>query len=129
MSISVPPKGTKYESRAFKSFLVQLANIANQFEAYVPEIITQQKQFCFFPVKLELTYGSAGDATTPCSFEYTVKTLNNVIIGNNMSPAWRPQNLGRLVSGNGLIGQGYYDENGNFVLFMAAEQIDAAACP
>ena len=127
MSITSPASGTLFTSDTFREWVDSVSNHINTQELRI--LPTVQKNNGFFPVKLELTGGAAGDATTACSFQYTVKTIWDAPLGNYMTPQWRPQNLGRLVSGDGLIGQGYYNASGDFVLYMAAETIDAAACP
>jgi hypothetical protein len=83
----------------------------------------------FFPVLLDEVGGSAGDATTACSFTYALLTLAGDSLDTGpFTPHWRPQTPGTLISGDGKIGMAYYDADGELALYSASETIDALVC-
>ena len=96
--------------------------------------------YAMFAVRVWRDGGTTdGDASTQCDRTYTVRTLDatavdegGVLLGEDMTPVFRPSDVGKYVtpstSGDGEIGQGYYDEDGEFQLFMAHEQLDASEC-
>jgi hypothetical protein len=78
-----------------------------------------------FPVNVTQTGGSAGNATTQCSYTYTVTDLNAVELGTVMSPvaAQRPT-IGVMVAAT--KGSGYLS-NGTFVLWWVNEKPNTVA--
>jgi hypothetical protein len=83
----------------------------------------------FFPVLLDEVGGSAGDASTACSFTYALLTLaGDPLDSGPFTPHWRPQTPGTLISGDGKIGMAYYDADGELALYSASETIDALVC-
>ncbi len=78
-----------------------------------------------FAVGLTEDGGSAGNASTQCSFTYTVKTLDAATtLGTAMTPGKQRPTVGAMLSGGGLAGAGYYDTTSTFVLFDANEHLD-----
>lgn len=104
----------------------------------------------FFPVLLALDPATpdpgsgtanafSGNSTTAPSFKYTVMSLDGVdiiqgigaltgCVTTTVLPKWRPQNLGKHLSGDGKIGMAYFAADGSLGLYSASEQIDAASC-
>ena len=84
-----------------------------------------------FAVTVEKTGGSAGDATTQCSFVYTAKDLAGEEIGTNLTPAKPRPSAGRLIAQAGSTGSGtgFYTVAGDFVLWDAGEVFDVSICP
>jgi len=83
-----------------------------------------------FPVKVVKTGGSAGDATTKCSFTYTANDQSGVVLGTVLSPKKERPALGAMASPttDPLWGSGFYDLTGAFVLFDANEVLSTEAC-
>ena len=93
-----------------------------------------------FAVKVWQDGGTTdGDNTTPCDRTYTVRTLGatapyegGILLGEEMVPMEVRPPLGQLVTppglGPGVIGRGYYDEEGEFQLLDANETILVVAC-
>lgn len=79
-----------------------------------------------FPVTVSQTGGSAGDATTACSFTYTATDLDANELGTGMSPTWARPAAGAMVAAT--HGLGYYDSTGAFVLYQVDEQPDVVSC-
>lgn len=83
----------------------------------------------FFPVKLVEVGGASGDYTTACTYIYDVKSLDGATtLAEDMPPEWRPAVPGKLTSGDNMIGQAYYNKDGDLVLFSAAESYVPEAC-
>ncbi len=93
-----------------------------------PSIPAQQiipPRHSMFAVGLTEDGGSAGNASTQCSFTYTVKTLDAATtLGTAMTPGKQRPTVGAMLSGGGLAGAGYYDTTSTFVLFCANEHLD-----
>src|SRR4051812_36360960 len=80
----------------------------------------------FFPVKVEKTGGSDGDATTIASWTYTVRrqqwtgsgTSADFELGTVMAPV-KPRPKGPMIfqADDTGYGVGFYDESGNFQLW------------
>jgi len=80
-----------------------------------------------------------GDLTHQCNRTYTVRTLDataidtgGVLLGEDKEPVQKRPTLGTLVvpavDGTGVVGVGYYDENGAFQLWSANEALGSGAC-
>lgn len=127
--MSIPPfmEGMQpFEDAEFRRRLNMLVAFCNSMELAFPS--ASASPVGFFPVMLTEDGGAPGDATTACSFTYTVKTLSGTTLLSEATPEWRPQNLGALTSGDEKVGQAYFKDDGTVSLYMAAEQIDAEAC-
>lgn len=76
-----------------------------------------------FPVQIDQTGGSAGDATTQCSYTYTVRDLAGYQLGTGMTPLKRRPALGAMspVDPSYGWGVGFYDYSGTFNLWDANE--------
>ena len=81
-----------------------------------------------FAVDLTQTGGSAGDKSTQASWTYTAKSLSGETLGTGLTPKRQRPTVGKMQSGNGTVGLGYYDASGNFQLYDANEALDSAAC-
>lgn len=82
-----------------------------------------------FAVKVTQTGGSAGDATTQCSFTYTVKTLDGTTIGTGMTPQKKRASVGAYEApAANSYGTAFYDEDGDLVLFDPNEVPDPETC-
>lgn len=104
----------------------------------------------FFPVLLEIDAATpdagtgapnafSGDASTECSYKYTLKTLDGTVVfagagavspasTTTLSPEWRLQNLGQMLSGDGKVGMAYFGDDGEIKLYSAAEKILLEVC-
>jgi len=83
----------------------------------------------FFAVKVTQTGGAAGDATTACTFTYTVEDLNNVSLGTSMSPELRRTATGKYSAPSARsIGQAYYDGSAVLHLYDANEVPFVESC-
>lgn len=84
----------------------------------------------FFPVKVTQTGGSAGDDTTPCSFTYTVKSLDGETLKTGASPVLRRTSVGAYSAPSAdTYGQAFWDENGDVQLYDANEVPLVEVCP
>jgi hypothetical protein len=73
--------------------------------------------------------GSAGSQTQTCSWTYTVHTLEGVLLGQQMTPQKRrPDNMPFTPTPDETVGTGYYDLDGEFILFDANETFATEAC-
>lgn len=79
-----------------------------------------------FVVNLASTGGSAGNATTQCSYVYTVTDLAGTSLGTGQSPEMGRPAKGALVAAT--KGIGYYSQAGAFTLLSAFEVQDVEAC-
>lgn len=91
-----------------------------------------------FAVKVWRDGGVEGSKTTACTLTYTVRTLEataidtgGVLLGEDMRPKNRDWGTasyhygkwkGPPASGGGVVGQGYEDGAGTFVLYSASER-------
>lgn len=78
-----------------------------------------------FPVDLTQTGGSAGNATTTCTFTYTVK-VGTVTLGTSKSPTFARPAKGKMVAAT--KGTAYYDTSAALVLYQVDEVPDVQAC-
>jgi len=81
-----------------------------------------------FPVKVVKDDGENGDGNNPCTFKYTVKSLDGDILGQNMTPERRRTN--GVVKDPGTeehIGIAYY-KDGQLHLLDANEVPDTTTC-
>lgn len=83
-----------------------------------------------FPVQVDQTGGSAGNATTQCSFTYTVRDLSGYQIGTGMTPLKRRPAVGAMSAVDPSFGwgTGFYDTDGTFKLWDANETLLSEAC-
>ena len=65
--------------------------------------------------------GSAGDQSTQCSFTYTVTDIYGNQLATGATPNKQRPSIGKMVSGDGLVGSGYFTGAGAFVLHDANE--------
>ena len=79
-----------------------------------------------FPVLVTQTGGTAGDATTQCSFTYTVNSLSSVEIATGASPIWARPAKGKMVAAT--HGTAYVNVAGETVLYMVDEVPDLEEC-
>lgn len=79
-----------------------------------------------FRVTVATDGGTAGNATTKCSFTYTVTSLGGIELGTLKAPTKARAALGVYVVGDD-IGWAYYDDTG-FQLWDANEVISTEAC-
>lgn len=81
-----------------------------------------------FPVALTQYGGSAGDASTQCSFTYTVVSLDSspVTLLTGASPVWNRPAYGKLVAAT--HGTAYYNASGTCILYQVDEVFDVAEC-
>jgi len=80
-----------------------------------------------FPVTLTQTGGVSGDASTQCSFTYTVKDVTGTVeLGTGMSPAFARPALGKMVAGT--KGVAYYATEDTLVLHQTDEVPAVAVC-
>ena len=79
-----------------------------------------------FRVTVATDGGSAGDATTQCSFTYTVTSLGGVELATAKTPTKARPALGVMVVGDD-IGWAYYDADG-LQLWDANEVVSTEAC-
>lgn len=79
-----------------------------------------------------------GDLTHQCDRTYTVRTLDATavdaggkVLGTELSPLEKRRSIGKYVTppadGAGVVGIGYFDGSGTFVLFSANEVVDPTA--
>lgn len=74
-----------------------------------------------------------GDESNQCDRTYTAKTLDGqVTLGTALTPKRVRPTTGTLVTppptGDGVVGLGYFEADGDFVLFDANEALDTDAC-
>ena len=82
-----------------------------------------------FNVKLEIDGGAAGSASTTCSWTYKCKTLNGKVFATTMTPRiHRIPNTPYAETPVDSIGDGFYNEAGEFELFNANERIAPEDC-
>lgn len=81
-----------------------------------------------FMVNLTQDGGSAGDQSTQCSFTYTVTDIHGNQLATSATPNKQRPTIGKMVSGDGLVGSGYFTASGAFVLQDANETLDTGAC-
>lgn len=80
-----------------------------------------------FVVDVEQTGGSAGNASTQCSFTYTVTIAETgEVLGTGMTPQKQRPLVGKMTAG--LLGSGYYS-GGTFYLYEVDEVPTKVACP
>lgn len=93
-----------------------------------------------FAVKVWQDGGTTdGDLTNKCNRTYEVRTMEATALGTggtelgtDMTPVQNRPALGKLVcpatTGAGVVGAGYYDEDGDFQLWSANEAFGSGAC-
>lgn len=82
-----------------------------------------------FAVTCTIDGGSAGSASTTCSFTYTVTDLHGVVIGEDMSPEQRRYpNVPYTTTPNDTPGLAYYDAAGDLHLWSANELAQTEEC-
>ncbi|QNN23535.1 hypothetical protein HED60_15040 [Planctomycetales bacterium ZRK34] len=75
-----------------------------------------------FAVNLTEDGGSDGDESTQASYTYTAKSLDDAFtFGTVLTPKKQRPSVGTVTSGDGLVGLGYYDDDGDFQLYDANE--------
>jgi hypothetical protein len=79
-----------------------------------------------FPVTVTQTGGSAGNATTQCSFTYTVTSLDAATLLTAAAPIWNRPQYGKLVAGT--HGTAYYNTAGVCKLYQVDEVPDVTVC-
>ena len=90
------------------------------------DIHLPQSRLNLFPVTVTQTSGSAGNATTACTFTYTVTSLLSETLLTGASPAWNRHALGKMVAAT--HGTAYINASGVVVLWQVDEVFDVAAC-
>ena len=78
------------------------------------------------PVTLTQTGGSAGNASTECSFTYTVTSLGGTTLLTGASPVWNRPALGKMIAAT--YGTAYVNASGTVILYQVDEVFDVAAC-
>lgn len=82
-----------------------------------------------FAVTVTIDGGSAGDASTTCSFTYEVKDLYGVVIGEDMTPEKRRYPMVPYsTTPDDSPGTAYYDQDGTLHLFDANELDQVEEC-
>lgn len=82
-----------------------------------------------FAVRLTQTGGSAGNATTPCSFSYTVKDISNTdTFGTAVSMTGYGHRIVNATHIAGTYGMAYWHTDGTIRLLWADERIDQTNC-
>lgn len=79
-----------------------------------------------FPVDLTQTGGVAGNATTQCSFTYTVDSISGEQLLTGASPTFGRPSYGKLVAGT--HGTAYYNSVGTCILYQVDEVFDVEEC-
>jgi hypothetical protein len=88
----------------------------NQVDRHPPQIM--------FAVRVTIDGGSAGSASTTCSWTYTVTMDSGYLLGEEMSPEkCRLPNVPYVTTPDDSWGAGFFDKAGVFVLW------DANECP
>lgn len=81
------------------------------------------------PVRLTQTGGSAGNATTPCSFSYTVKDITNTdTFGTSIAMTGNGQRVVNAAMTAGTYGMAYFHTDGTIRLMWADEKITQTNC-
>lgn len=82
-----------------------------------------------FVCTVRQTGGSAGNATTQCSFTYEVKDLNGTVIGTGKTPKRPRPTVGKMDKPpDNNPGIAYYDGSNVLQLWDAGEVMDTSAC-
>ena len=81
-----------------------------------------------FPVLVRVDGGAAGDFTTNCNYTYECKPLGGTILASAVTPL-RPRMpmVAYAFAANDSIGLAYFDDQGNFNLIEAIEEIPLTA--
>lgn len=83
-----------------------------------------------FAVRVYIDGGTAGTASTTCSWTYTVKRDSGHVFGTSMTPQRRRfPNTPYTTTPDGAWGAGFFDKTGTFVLWDANELPATEACP
>jgi hypothetical protein len=90
------------------------------------DIWLQNQNLLMFPVDLATDGGSAGDATTQCSFTYEVFDLDSNSLATGVSPVWARPALGAMVAAT--HGIAYLTDLGALVLYQVDEVPDLEEC-
>jgi hypothetical protein len=85
------------------------------------------RTFELFPVNVTQTSGSAGNATTACTFTYTVNTIGSVQLLTVASPVWNRPAKGKLVAGTS--GTAYFNDSNVAILYQVDEVPFVSVCP
>lgn len=90
------------------------------------DIHLPQSRLNLFPVTVTQTGGSAGDATTQCSFTYTVTSILGESLLTSAMVGWARPALGKMIAAT--KGTAYINASGVVVLWQVDEVFDVAAC-
>ncbi len=83
-----------------------------------------------FAVKVTISGGSAGSASSSCTYVYTVTTLSGRQLGTNLTPQRRRfANVAYTSTPANSIGAAYFDETGAIKLYDANELPAVEVCP
>jgi hypothetical protein len=82
-----------------------------------------------FKVRCFIDGGTAGSLNSTCSWTYTVRTLDDVLIATSKTPQRRRLlNTPYTPTPSGAIGCGYFNLDGEFILYDANETPQTQAC-
>jgi len=79
-----------------------------------------------FPVDLTQTGGVAGDATTQCTFTYTVKSISAKTLLTVSTPIWNRTQYGKMVAATS--GTAYVNSSGTVILYQTDEVPAVTVC-